>query len=124
MSDKCLAEEDMLATEGHIRLYEPKSKTRKDYVFTEIFEVIHVTNILGKLSLMPDFGSKTIPFKHRRLRKAKFQFGSADSSENAGDGSKLWYINLFALVWSRSKLSLFRYVYIGILQTNALISVD
>ena len=114
-SNKCFAEGDQIALDGHIRLYEPKKPTKKQGVFAEMFEVIPVTQILGKLPVMPDFSTKTIPFKYNDKAKVGFQHGMADTSEGAGNGSKLWYINIFALTWSRSKLSLFRYVNLCVL---------
>ena len=109
-SDYHFAERDSLADEGHIRLYEPKKPAKKKNEYTgSIFQVIPADHILGKLPLMPDYGTNTIPFKHSGKCATAFKYGMADTSEGSGDGSVLWYINMFALVWSRSKKSLLRY---------------
>lgn len=90
---------DALQTQNYIRLYQP----------VEWYEVVPVTHILGRLSLVPDFGTMTIPYIMRNKRKACFPKGFSDTAEGKGDGSRLYYVNHFAMTWSRSKLSLFRY---------------
>jgi hypothetical protein len=111
-SDNVVAERDALADAGHIRLYEPKKPGKPTDLFPgSSFDVIPTGHIMGKAPLMIDFGSKTIPFKHASKCKTGFQFGMADTAEGSGDGSVLMYINHFALVWSRSKKSLFTYVF-------------
>ena len=64
--------------------------------------VIPVKSILGKLPLVPVGDTGTIPFKNRRFG-SWFPGGSADRSEGSGDGSRLWYVNTYALGWSREK---------------------
>lgn len=93
-----VVEDDELAKEGHIRIYEP----------VEWFEVVPVDHILGRLPIVPDYGTPTIPHKYSYLRDQAFRKGKADSSVDQHDGSKLYYINHFAMVWSRSKESLVR----------------
>lgn len=92
---------DELQNCHHIRLYEPDSPPGW-------YEVLPVTHILGRLSLLPDFGTRTIPYSMRNKKRRCFAMGSADSKEGAMDGSKLWYVNHWAMMWSRSKPSLFR----------------
>jgi hypothetical protein len=89
---------DELQKEGHIRLYET----------TNSFEVLPVTHILGRLPILPDFGDPSIPHRMNGKAKAWFPLGTCDSSEGAQDGSKLFYVNHFAMTWARSKRSLFR----------------
>lgn len=89
---------DELQAQNYIRLYQP----------AEWYEVVPVTHILGRLSLMPDFGTRTIPYSMRNKKRHCFPKGHSDTAEGKGDGSKLYYVNHFAMTWSRSKQSLFR----------------
>ena len=98
----CLyTEEDELARNKFQRLY---TCTQPKYAF----EVIPISNILGKLPLMPDLGTPTIPVQYTHRQKTAFPRGSADSSSTVHNGSKLYYINHFGLTWARPKLSLRR----------------
>lgn len=92
--------QDQLQLGHHQRLYEPSEPW---------YEVLPVHFILGKLPIMPDFGTPTIPHKYQTRQQHGFPRGKADSSSSKHDGSKLYYINHFAMTWSRSKPSLFRY---------------
>ncbi len=85
-------EHDELEAEGHIRLYEPD----------DWYDVIPVEYILGRLPLMPDFGTRTIPHKWAKHKNLLFPKGKADSSHDAQDGSKLFYVNHFAMSWART----------------------
>ena len=60
---------------------------------------------------MPDFGTPTIPHQYSHRKAAWFPKGKANTTLSKEDGSKLYYINHFAMTWSRSKLQLYRYVY-------------
>ena len=82
-----------MAKQNHIRLYEPCPK--------EHFDVIPIDNILGKVSLMPDVSDPTIP--SRVKGKSGFPLG-----RTGPNGSRLWYVNHYAMIWSRSKKSLYR----------------
>jgi hypothetical protein len=90
------SDNDELQQQGYIRLYEP----------TDWFEVVPVTHILGKLPIFPDFSTRTIP--HSMTGQPGFPKGKCDSHDGKQLGSKIFYINHFAMTWSRSKLSLFR----------------
>ena len=95
-SNPSFPDHDELQQQGYVRLYEP----------TDWYEVIPVTHILGKLPIFPDFSTRTIP--HSMSGKPGFAKGECDSQDGKQLGSKLFYINHFAMTWSRSKLSLFR----------------
>lgn len=86
------------ASNNHIRLYEP----------ADWYDVVPASHILGRLSIAPDFGSPTIPHTMRNQKRRCFPMGSCDSADGATKGSRLFYINHFAMTWSRSKQSLFR----------------
>jgi hypothetical protein len=93
-----LAEADELSLHHYQRLYEPGG----------CYTVVPATFILGKLPLMPDFGTPTIPHSYSKRQLSAFPHGKADSSTMSRDGSRLYYINHFGLTWSRSKLSMQR----------------
>jgi hypothetical protein len=59
-----------------------------------------VESILGKLPVVPVGNTGTIPYcMHQH---AEDLVGTAfDTREGAGDGSRWWYINLWAFSWSR-----------------------
>ena len=81
-SDYHFAERDSLADEGHIRLYEPKKPAKKKNEYTGcIFQVIPADHILGKLPLMPDYGTNTIPFKQRKQLVRQQLAASRDGAE-------------------------------------------
>jgi hypothetical protein len=92
------AEEDELASQHYRRLYDTEG----------CHTVVPASFILGKLPLMPDFGTPSIPHRYTKRQQKDFPHGRADSSSTSHDGSKLYYINHFGLTWSRSKLSLQR----------------
>ncbi len=62
--------------------------------------MLPVESILGKLPVVPVGPTGTIPFSMRRQGQ-DFVGVAFDSSEGAGDGSRWWYINSWALGWSR-----------------------
>jgi hypothetical protein len=88
-----MAGTDELSREGYQRIYT-----------TESYEVVPKDFILGKLPIMPDFGTPTIPHTLGRLKNDYFMLGKADSAIGKQDGSNIFYINHFAMTWSRSKL--------------------
>jgi hypothetical protein len=96
----CAAEKggDELQKEDYIRLYDT----------TASFEVVPVSHILGRLPIMPDFADRTIPHRVSKQQKIAFPLGRCDSTNSTHDGSNLFYVNHFAMTWSRSKTSLFR----------------
>jgi hypothetical protein len=93
------AEKDDLASQHYQRLYACEGS----------YTVVPACYILGKLPIMPDFGTPSIPHHYSKRQAKDFPNGRADSSSLTHDGSKLYYINHFGLTWSRSKLSLLRY---------------
>jgi hypothetical protein len=66
----------------------------------ETFYVLPVEDILGKLPVVPVGPTGTIPFSMRGHAQ-DFVYAAFDSSDGAGDGSRWWYINSWALGWSR-----------------------
>jgi hypothetical protein len=92
------AEKDDLASQSYQRLYSTEG----------CYTVVPASFILGKLPIMPDFGTQSIPHIYSKRQAKDFPHGRADSSSSTRDGSKLYYINHFGLTWSRSKLSLLR----------------
>ena len=66
----------------------------------EIFYVLPVEHILGKVPVVPVGPTGTIPFSMRGHAQ-DFADAAFDSSEGAGDGSRWWFINSWALGWSR-----------------------
>jgi hypothetical protein len=93
VTSSVITDNDELSRHGYQRLYT-----------TESYEVVPQDFILGKLPLMPDFGTPTIPHKFAGLRNEHFTLGKADSAHDKHDGSSLCYINHFAMTWSRSKV--------------------
>jgi hypothetical protein len=74
----------------------------EQHVGKEIFYVLPVEDILGKAPVVPVGPTGTIPFSMRGHALAQdFVDVAFDSSEGAGDGSRWWYINSWALGWSR-----------------------
>ena len=66
----------------------------------ETFYVLPVEDILGKLPVVPVGPTGTIPFSMQG-HEQDFVYAAFDSSDGAGDGSRWWYINSWALGWSR-----------------------
>lgn len=62
-----------------------------------ILYVLPIENILGRLPVVPVGDTGTIPHGMRHA----FPGAYADSSRGAGDGCPLWYVNSWALGWSR-----------------------
>ena len=87
--------EDELQKEHYLRLHECKAAPSS-------YEVIPIHNILGKLALMPDCVTPTIPRHHDHQKKRAFPRGEV--------GCKVFYVNHFALTWARSKIILRRCV--------------
>ena len=94
---------DELQKENYTRLY---TCTNPKYAY----DVVPITHILGSVPLMPDCSTPTIPSKYSKQKAQAFPAGQADSSVGSGDGSSIFYVNHFGLTWSRSKLSLHRYL--------------
>ena len=64
--------------------------------------MLPVEHIFGKVPVVPVGPTGTIPFSMRGPSHAQDSVDAAfDSSEGAGDGSRWWFINSWALGWSR-----------------------
>ena len=66
----------------------------------EVFYVLPISSLLGKLPVVPVGNTGTIPFSMRRSEE-DFVNASFDSAEGAGDGCRWWYVNTWGLGWSR-----------------------
>ena len=64
-----------------------------------VLYVIPVENILGKLPLVPVGDTGPIPFSMRD-ELHEVDWASCDTKPGEGDGSRLWYVNSWALSWS------------------------
>ena len=53
-------------------------------------------------NVVPVGGTGTIPYSMRQ-HAADFVGAAFDTREGAGDGSRWWYINTWALSWSRER---------------------
>ena len=61
--------------------------------------VIPVNNILGSLALVPAGDHGTIPRSAAHQQASHYPHGRCDSAGNVGSGSKLYFINMWALQW-------------------------
>jgi len=61
--------------------------------------IVPVTSILGRLPLVPVGNTGTIPFSMASKQQAHFPEGTCDRANAPGSGSKLFYINTWAMVW-------------------------
>ena len=68
----------------------------------QVFYVLPVESILGKLLVVPVGDTGMIPYSMRK-HAADFVSAAFDTREGAGDGSQWWYINTWALSWSRER---------------------
>ena len=62
-----------------------------------ILYVVPIQSILGKLSLVPVGDTGTIPHRMRN----SFPGAPGDRRPGAGDGCRMWFVNSWALGWSR-----------------------
>ena len=69
---------------------------------SQVFYVLLLEYILGKLPVVPGGDTGTIPYSMRQ-HAADFVGAAFDTREGAGDGSRWWYINTWALSWSRER---------------------
>jgi hypothetical protein len=68
--------------------------------------VVPATSVLGRLPVVRAGDTGTIPFKYRNgLRNGAHRYDQslarADSSRGAGDGCPMYFVNAWALGWSR-----------------------
>ena len=76
---------------GTKKLYQPEPRP--------VVYVIPITSILGRLPLIPAGDHGTIPAAMRHRKKDFFEYGKCDQSARPGSGSKLYYINSWAMCW-------------------------
>ncbi len=62
-----------------------------------VIYVIPVEHILGKLPLAPLGDTGTIPHHLQNL----FRGAPGDRKPSAGDGCRMWFVNSWAMAWSR-----------------------
>ena len=69
----------------------------------EILYVIPVKSILGKLPVVPVGDTGTIPHTMRGGERARDLKGAArcDREMGKGDGTRWWFVNNWAMGWSR-----------------------
>ena len=63
-----------------------------------IVYIVPVTDILGRLALVPYGEHGTIPYDWRNLARY-YPRGECDGQNRPGSGSKLYYINSWAMLW-------------------------
>ena len=77
---------------GTKKLYQPEPRP--------IVYIVPITSILGRLPLIPAGDHGTIPAAVRNRKKEMFEYGKCDeSAARPGTGSKLYYINSWAMCW-------------------------
>jgi len=76
---------------GTKQLYQPEPKP--------VTYVVPTTSILGRLPLIPVGDHGTIPAAFRHRKKELFKLGRSDEDGRPGSGSKLYYINSWAMCW-------------------------
>ena len=62
-----------------------------------VLYVIPIQSILGKLPLVPVGDTGTVPHRMRNT----FPGAPGDRRPGAGDGCRMWFVNSWALGWSR-----------------------
>ena len=64
-----------------------------------VLNVLPIEHVLGRLPVVPvgDHGTVQVPFR----KGNDFPGACADTRKGSGDGSRVWYINSFAMSWSR-----------------------
>ena len=76
---------------GTKKLYQPEPRP--------VVYIVPITSILGRLPLIPAGDHGTIPAAVRNSKKELFEYGKCDESARPGTGSKLYYINSWAMCW-------------------------
>ena len=76
---------------GTKKLYQPEPRP--------VVYIVPITSILGRLPLIPAGDHGTIPAAVRNRKKELFEYGKCDESARPGTGSKLYYINSWAMCW-------------------------
>jgi hypothetical protein len=76
---------------GTKKLYQPEPRP--------VVYIVPITSILGRLPLVPAGDHGTIPAAMRHRKKELFEYGQCDESRRPGTGSKLYFINSWAMCW-------------------------
>jgi len=90
-----LEADDWMIKAETCRLYELAPKPR-------LF-VRPITAILGKLPMVRAGNTGTIPYSMRGHERSYYPGGKCDSAAGKGDGSRLWYVNTWAMKWSQKE---------------------
>ena len=61
--------------------------------------IVRISSILWWLPLVPAGDHGTIPAAMRDRKQQRFKHGECDKDGRPGSGSKLYYINLWAMCW-------------------------
>ena len=72
----------------------------------EVLYVVPVSSVLGRLPVVRAGDTGTIPFQYRQgLRNGAHRYehdlARADTRPGAGDGCSMYFVNAWALGWSR-----------------------
>ena len=67
----------------------------------EVLYVIPVESILGKLPVVPVGDTGTIPHTMRAERARELVGARCDREIGKGDGTRWWFVNNWAMGWSR-----------------------
>ena len=81
-----------VAYTGTKLLYQPQPQP--------VVYIVPIQNILGRLALAPCGEHGTIPHEWHHLQGSHYPRGVCDSPNRSGSGSKLFYINSWAMIWS------------------------
>lgn len=96
--------------EGFQRVYawsfpNKKAETRRlfelDPMLPRLY-VMPITSILGRVPLVRAGNTGTIPHHMRGRKEQCFPGGKADSVPGKGDGSRLYFVNSWAMKWSQN----------------------
>ncbi len=82
-------------TSGAIMLY----KQKRD---KQVYYVLPIVSICGKLPVVPVSDTGTVPFSMREHTE-DFVDTAFDSSEGSGNGGRFWFVNTIALSWASAK---------------------
>jgi hypothetical protein len=70
----------------------------------QVLYVVPITSILGRLDIVPGGDNGTIPFS-MSSESALYLGATCDSRNGAGDGSRWWYVNTWAMTCSPKSMS-------------------
>ena len=82
----------------------------QDPSWKEVVYVLPITTILGRLPVVRAGDTGTIPFSYRNgcrngAHRYDHALAKADTSAGAGDGCPMYFVNSWALGWSRDPWS-------------------